>query len=110
MPSAAAAEILFGAGHELYLSFASIWELTIKVCQGKLDAPRPVGEFLARQASSNQVSLLPVRLPHIARLEHLPLYHRNPFDRLLIAQAQVEELAIVSADRQFPAYGVPVIW
>lgn len=95
---------------ERFWSLASIWEVLIKVRSGKLRMPHPVGDYLTSQMSANGVSLLPVRLEHVLRIEELPLHHRNPFDRMLIAQSMEEKLPIVTADPQFERYDVELIW
>ncbi|MGH9414151.1 MAG: type II toxin-antitoxin system VapC family toxin [Terriglobales bacterium] len=104
-----AQKILMGTD-PLLLSYVSIWEVAIKAAIGKVDLPRPVVPLLCRQAEANRVSLLPICLAHIRALEALTQTHGDPFDRLLIAQAQSERLAIVTVDRQMAGYGVPVIW
>lgn len=90
-----------------YVSAASIWEVAIKAGQGKLDVE--VDELLPEIPAAGFEGL-PVRGWHAARVQHLPLHHRDPFDRLLIAQAQAEQLILVSRDRLFDAYDVDVRW
>lgn len=92
---------------DVRLSVVSPWEATIKQALGKLDFPQDaeIADSLAR----NGFTLLPVSLQHVTNLRLLPPHHRDPFDRLLIAQAQVEGLAIVTADRRFLDYDVAVI-
>src|ERR1700710_2347815 len=75
----------------LYVSLASIWEMQIKISAGKLQLPKPLQEIIQWQQQNNLVQVLPVALQHIFTLESLPQYHRDPFDRILIAQAQVED-------------------
>ncbi len=93
-----------------FLSDASVWELTIKAAAGKLAISRPVSWFVAQQVDQLGLSQLAIALPHILAVESLPLHHRDPFDRLLIAQAMVEDLTIVTGDRAFSDYAVPVLW
>jgi len=88
------------------VSAASIWEIAIKVGLGKLRAPQE----LPLRIEKLGFQLLPIRPEHAWRARDLPLHHRDPFDRMLIAQAQVERLPIVTADSQFAPYGVKVIW
>jgi PIN domain nuclease of toxin-antitoxin system len=95
---------------ELWLSVASLWESLIKVQIGKLSLPRPAGAFLAGELASNGVHVLPVSLVHVLRIEALPLHHRDPFDRMLIAQSLEEGWPIVTADPIFKRYPVRVIW
>lgn len=89
---------------------ASLWELALKASSGRLEFPQPASAYLARQAANNKVELVPIELRHIAQAESLPFYHRDPFDRMLVAQAMVEDLVLLTIDRQLGRYGVPVIW
>jgi PIN domain nuclease of toxin-antitoxin system len=98
------------ASCERLLSLASIWEVLIKVRIGKLPLPAPAGDYLTMQMRSNGVSLLSIKLAHVLQIERLQLHHRDPFDRMLIAQAVEENLPIVTADRNFSRYPVEVIW
>lgn len=88
------------------VSVASLWEIAIKVGLGKLDAPRDLPARVERLG----FELLPVAAEHAWRVRALPLHHRDPFDRLLVAQAQAERLPIVTADPSFDAYDVTVVW
>jgi len=94
----------------LYVSLASIWEMQIKISAGKLQLPKPLQEIVQWQQQNNFVQILPVALQHIFTLESLPPYHHDPFDRILIAQAQVENLLILSRDTTFAQYPVNVLW
>lgn len=98
------------ASSERLLSLASIWEVLIKVRTGKLPLPVPAAEYLISQMSANGVDLLSITLDHLVQIERLPLHHRDPFDRLLIAQSIEEGLPIVTADPVFRKYPVRVIW
>jgi PIN domain nuclease of toxin-antitoxin system len=93
-----------------YLSLASCWEMAIKVSLGRLKLSASVDRFIAAQMAANGIQALGLHLPHVARVAALPFHHRDPFDRLLAAQALVEGLSIVSADPVFKRYGVPRIW
>lgn len=92
------------------LSIASCWELAIKAGLGKIKFDLPVGDFLNREILLNHFDLLPVELAHVARVEVLPPHHKDPFDRLLAAQALSEDLRLVSADNIFDLYGVQRNW
>jgi PIN domain nuclease of toxin-antitoxin system len=94
----------------LLLSLVSIWEIQIKQQLGKLTLIAPLAEIIEKQRQDNQIELLPITLPHILSLENLPLHHRDPFDRLLIAQAQIEDVAVLTNDPLFAQYPVRVIW
>lgn len=98
------------AGQSCMLSIASCWEMSIKMRLGKLELPKPVDRFLQDQLEVNGFSLLPVSLEHAAAVADLPFHHRDPFDRLLAAQALREDLAIVSSDAIFRRYGVKRVW
>jgi PIN domain nuclease of toxin-antitoxin system len=88
------------------VSIASLWELRIKALNGKLEAPDDLSEL----ALASGFSLLPIEVRHIGQLEKLPNHHRDPFDRMLIAQTQADGLTLVSADRTIRLYDVPVLW
>jgi PIN domain nuclease of toxin-antitoxin system len=95
---------------ELWWSVASIWEAITKVQIGKLSLPQPAGEFLTSELASNGVRVLPVTLDHVLRIESLPLHHRDPFDRMLVAQSIEQGWPIVTADPHFNSYSAQVIW
>ena len=96
--------------HDCLVSLVSAWEMAIKASIGKLTLPAPVGRFFPEQAQANRFAVLGIDLAHIARSEHLEPHHRDPFDRLLIAQALEERLPVVTADPVFRRYGVQRIW
>ena len=95
---------------EVWISVGSLWEIIAKVQAGKLVLPSAVGNYLATQLTKNGVSVLPLTFDHVRRLEQLPLHHRDPFDRILIAQSLNESLPLVSADPQFERYPLELIW
>lgn len=92
------------------LSIVSCWEMSIKVSLGKLEMPKAVDRFLQEQLEVNGFSLLPVSLEHAAAVADLPFHHCDPFDRLLAAQALLDDLPIVSSDAIFRRYGVKRVW
>lgn len=98
------------ASSELFWSTASIWEALIKVQVGKLSLPTPAGEYLTSKMSTNGVSVLPIKLEHVLRVEKLENRHRDPFDRMLIAQSLEEGWPIITADPVFNDYPIRVIW
>jgi len=98
------------ASSEVWWSVVSLWEAIQKAQVGKLSLPLPAGPFLTGELRSNHVRLLPVSLSHVLRVEELPLHHRDPFDRLLIAQSIEEGWPIITADPWFARYPVDVIW
>jgi PIN domain nuclease of toxin-antitoxin system len=89
-----------------FFSHASLWELTIKIALGRLVLPERVETSVALL----DLEFLPIRVDHIRQLETLPRLHRDPFDRMLVAQALIEGLTLVSGDRQLAAYPVPTLW
>ena len=95
--------------NDLFLSVASVWEIVIKVAVGKLPLPQPSVAYVERHLKKNQIKLLPLRLPHLSALESVPLLHRDPFDRILVAQAQVEGMPILSVDPLISQYGLKVL-
>jgi PIN domain nuclease of toxin-antitoxin system len=95
---------------EVWISVASLWEIIAKVQVGKLMLPSPVGEYLSAKLTANGVSVLPLTFEHVKRLEKLPLHHRDPFDRILIAQSLEEKLPLVTADPFMERYAVNTIW
>ena len=95
--------------NECLLSVASAWELAIKISLGKLELGVSLDRFLPEQLAANQTQLLPVSLAHTLGVASLPWHHRDPFDRLLIAQCRADGLTLVSADAALRAYGVDLI-
>ena len=93
----------------LFLSLASIWEIQIKIQIGKFSFPKPLPEIIIEQQTVNNLQILPITAEHIYELENLPFHHKDPFDRLLIAQTLVENYTIVTDDGNFSAYQVKII-
>jgi PIN domain nuclease of toxin-antitoxin system len=93
-----------------FLSDASIWEMAIKLSLGKLKVPAAFERYITEQMYANGFSEMEIRFRHIAACAKLPWHHRDPFDRMLIAQAIGEDVAIVSRDAVFAEYGVQRIW
>lgn len=94
----------------LYLSVASAWEIQIKVQVGKLTLPRPLADIIASQQARNGLQILPATLGHILDIDQLPAIHKDPFDRLIVAQARVEGAVLVTADPIVARYPVTVEW
>ena len=92
------------------LSPASYWEIAIKISLGKYTLPQPYEQFMQKAISDNGFIILPVEVKHTAALTNLPFHHRDPFDRLIIAQAMVEQTRVISDDLAFDAYRVTRIW
>lgn len=98
------------SANDLFLSVASVWELQIKIQIGKFKFKDTLENIIAAQQLVNGIQILPINLSHALYLENLPLHHKDPFDRLLISQAIVENLTLVSADPKFSAYQVNLLW
>lgn len=94
----------------LTLSVASVWEMAIKVKLGKLQLYGSLNDAVEAQTRVNRIQLLPVSVVHALKTQDLPLHHKDPFDRLLIAQAQAEKMIIITADQAIVRYDVKVVW
>ena len=108
--SALAKSLVDDPVNEKLLSIVSPWEVGIKVGSGKLSVAKPVDIFFASQINLLSLQLLPITLAHVARVSALPLHHRDPFDRMLIAQSLTENIPLLSADAAFDAYGITRLW
>ncbi len=98
------------ASNQMVLSVASVWEMQIKIQLGKLQFPKPLRQMIAEQQEANQMEILPVALEHVLALAGLPMLHKDPFDRLIIAQAKTEAITLLSRDPRMAAYPVAVDW
>ena len=96
--------------NQCLLSLASSWEMAIKLSLRKLELPDAIERFVPEQLTANGFSQLQIGFRHVAKVAGLPFHHRDPFDRLLIAQALEDDLHIVTSDPVFKKYGVKVIW
>lgn len=92
------------------VSTASLWEIGIKTSLGKLKLKRPFDELIPRQMEVNGFDLLQMEIGHISNIISLPFHHRDPFDRMLAAQCLADDMAIISRDTVFDAYGIERIW
>jgi len=108
--SSRAREIIADGANEVFLSAASGWEIAIKAKLGRLRLPDVPERFIPEQLRLNAIETLPVQMSHALHVYKLPDHHRDPFDRLLIAQAQLEKLPVLTADPQISRYPVKVIW
>jgi len=96
--------------NDLVLSVVSVWEIQIKLQLEKLKLQLPLRELIANQRQANKIEILPVTLEHVLALEYLPNYHKDPFDRLLVAQAKVEDIVLLSGDPSIAKYDVNLRW
>lgn len=94
----------------IYLSVASIWEMAIKVSLDKLEMPSPFTDFIDEQLDENTITLLNIKTAHTGIVTTLPYHHRDPFDRLIIAQSKVEDIPIIGKDAIFDDYGIKRLW
>jgi PIN domain nuclease of toxin-antitoxin system len=108
--SARAKALIEDANNRKLVSVATCWEIAIKVGLGKLDLGESSRSFLPREIARNNFELLPISLDHATMVEGLVAHHRDPFDRLLVAQAMTEGLTLVSADAIFDQYGISRVW
>lgn len=108
--SATARSLIEDSSNQPYLSVASLWEIAIKVSIGKLSLGQPFEVLIPQQLTRNGIDLLGIEISHAAVVSKLPFHHRDPFDRLLIAQAMVEQMPIVGADSAFDAYNAKRLW
>jgi PIN domain nuclease of toxin-antitoxin system len=107
--SAPALAALRDPANEVWLSVASVWEMVIKAQLGKLTLRLPLADIV-RQQQANGLQILPMTLAHILAVEGLPAFHKDPFDRALIAQTNIEGAELVSADRVVRQYSVRILW
>jgi PIN domain nuclease of toxin-antitoxin system len=98
--------LLADPANDLFLSAASSWEIAIKYALGKLPLPEPPSRYVPRRMTASGSRGLAVEHAHCLRVADLPMHHRDPFDRLLVAQAQIDKLTLVTVDPQFEAYDV----
>jgi PIN domain nuclease of toxin-antitoxin system len=105
-----AATALLESDNTVLLSIASLWEIAIKVSIGKLTLSQPFEQFMSEQLVLNDMTVLPIRIVDCHQLIGLPFHHRDPFDRIIIAQALVGGMPVVSIDTAFDAYDVDRLW
>ncbi|HEY7331273.1 MAG TPA: type II toxin-antitoxin system VapC family toxin [Gemmataceae bacterium] len=108
--SAVAKAMIEDPGNRKLVSVASCWEIAIKAGLGKLILGEPSATYLPNALSRTGFDLLAISLTHVIAVESLPQHHKDPFDRLLICQAQAEGIPIVSTDSHFDAYGIARLW
>jgi len=100
----------YDLNNEIFLSVVSIWEIQIKHQLGKLVLELPLDRLIDEQCVNNGLQLVPIETYHIYALDELPFHHKDPFDRLILVQAQLENLKLASADNIFGDYGVNIFW
>lgn len=105
-----ALNIYLNEENDIFFSAASIWELAIKSSLNKINLGMNLDRFVEEHIRGNNIEILYISLPHLFRIEKLPFHHRDPFDRLIIAQALEDNLIIISKDKTFDRYNVKRIW
>lgn len=108
--SAAARALICDTGNEILVSAVSGWEISLKYQLGKLQLARPPEQLIPRHVAENDLTVLPVSLVHGLEIHRLPLYHRDPFDRMLVAQSRLERAPLISRDPVFGQYEIDVRW
>jgi PIN domain nuclease of toxin-antitoxin system len=108
--SSIAYSIIADPSNELFLSSASAWEIVIKVRLGKLSLPEPPETYIPSRLRINKFQSLPIQMIHALQVANLPDLHRDPFDRIIIAQSQVKKMSILTVDSQIIQYPVDIIW
>lgn len=108
--SARAGREIADAANTKFVSVASFWEIAIKVSTGKLTLRQPLAELMMEVRSTGMIHVLPIADAHLVAVSALPFHHRDPFDRLIIAQALAEGMAVAGNDPAFDAYGVVRVW
>lgn len=105
-----ARRLILDSSNEILLSIASLWEIAVKVNIGKLALDKPFNQLFPDELDSHGIDMLDITIAHFMQVTTLPLHHRDPFDRLIIAQALVEGLPIIGVDSAFDAYGISREW
>ncbi|MEA5569391.1 type II toxin-antitoxin system VapC family toxin [Anabaena sp. UHCC 0399] len=108
--SSTARNIIADPGNNLFFSAASAWEIVIKVRLGKLNLPEPPETYIPSRLTINRFESLPIHMNHALQVVNLPALHQDPFDRIIIAQSQVEKMPIITVDNKIKQYPVDVIW
>jgi PIN domain nuclease of toxin-antitoxin system len=108
--SAPAQALIEAPENDLFLSMASVWEIAIKYSLGKLTLAQPFGDVISAQIDANGINLLPLEVAHTVQVTALPFHHRDPFDRMIVAQALVENLPVISVDPALDLYGIKRLW
>jgi PIN domain nuclease of toxin-antitoxin system len=108
--STKARDLITDPDNPLFLSIASVWELAIKDSRDKLNLQLPLATFVARETILKSITILDIKVPHAILVGRLPFHHSDPFDRMLVAQALLARLPLVSSDAELDAYGVIRIW
>jgi PIN domain nuclease of toxin-antitoxin system len=105
-----ARQLIADIENDAWISVASLWEIAIKASLGKLNLLQPFAELIPDQLHRNIIRLLPIELHDLAQVAQLPFHHRDPFDRLIIAQAMIRDLVVIDKDPEFARYSIGLVW
>lgn len=108
--SAYAKQLIASPSNQCYLSFASLWEMSIKSSLGKLEIPLPISQLYQKYVLENHIRLLDFDIKYLQNFHDLPFHHNDPFDRMIIAQSIIENMPIIGCDKVFKDYDVNVFW
>lgn len=101
-------QIIADSQNDVFVSIASLWEIAVKISIGKLILTKSLADVI-KQITVEDIKILPITPEHILQVSILPFHHRDPFDRIIIAQAQIENLSLISADQEFANYGISLL-
>jgi PIN domain nuclease of toxin-antitoxin system len=101
-------QIIADSNNDVFISIAALWEIAIKISIGKLTLTKPFADVI-KQIAVEDIEILPIASEHTLQVSALPFHHRDPFDRIIIAQAQIENLPIMTDDHEFGNYGIKII-
>ncbi len=102
-------KLLTNSKNEISVSAVSVWEIAIKTSIGKLTFPFEV-KYLINEIGNLKINILDINCTHLIKVAELPFHHKDPFDRLIISQAMIEHLPLISSDKSFKKYDVEIIW
>lgn len=105
-----ASKLIQNSANQIYVSTASLWEMAIKYSIGKLELPTSYAEFIPHQLFRNDFAILQIGTPHLHQVAELDFHHKDPFDRLIIAQAISEDIPIITKDHIFDSYAIERVW
>jgi PIN domain nuclease of toxin-antitoxin system len=108
--SSLAKEIIADGSNDIFLSAATAWEIAIKTARGRLELPEDPTRYVSSRMNLHGFQALPVQIHHAVQVYKLPMHHADPFDRLLIAQSQIESMPLISIDFEIRKYEVEVVW
>lgn len=103
-------EFIEKPSNTIYLSSVSCWEISIKSTLGSIQFPKKMGSFIAEQISINSFEPLSINISHAVNIRDLPQHHKDPFDRMLISQSQIEDMPLITGDKLISKYKIELIW